>query len=228
MSKTLCQLLCMLMPLLSFVPGALDLFLISYGLAWMTIIVCSLEAPMGCGRQLCDALGVREDPEKILWDEEGNHVNITSDDMKKIGSFWKRALSRRLLRIAQRKHPNLLGVVCADMCASLKLLKGPAKFPRAELIQILTDGIWTQKIRAKMQEQGDSLCRLCRSEEETPAHIFLRCPHWAPHRKWSPMVQNGMERELCCLSELPFRGPWCHSTTPNRVESGASLLFPHP
>ena len=30
---------------------------------------------MECGNSFVMLLGVREDPEKILWDEEGNHVN---------------------------------------------------------------------------------------------------------------------------------------------------------
>ena len=39
----------------------------------------------------------------------------------------------------------------------------------------MTNGIWTQKLRAKMEE---GLSPFCNSGQETPEHIFLPCVHW--------------------------------------------------
>ena len=147
------------------------------------------RGPKGVWRQVCESLEITEGPGHVMTNVEGGQVRLLSDEMPKISAFWQRALARRLLRVGQQKHPNLAGVVKADLNASLKLLKGPSKLPRAELIQILTDAIWTQKIRAKMQPEASPVCLFCEQEDETPEHIFLRCPRWAPQRKWSPMVQ---------------------------------------
>ena len=85
--------------------------------------------------------------------------------------------------------------------------------PKAELIQILTDGIWTQKIRAKFDGSGSGLCTFCGREEETPAHILWRCERWRLMRHLSPQHDE----------EIAHASPACQNCL--LIDKGASQAF---
>ena len=86
-----------------------------------------------------------------------------------------------LSRAAQTRH-HLLGARGVDIKRTCQLTRKEGFRYRAELIQILSDGVWPQgkKYRCRLVDSGE--CPWCGQHEDLE-HIWYHCPQWNPFRK---------------------------------------------
>ena len=127
------------------------------------------KGPWSLWHSVLRDLQVTEEAGRLRHREE--EIEIFSTPWAKIKCFLGRTLQQRLLRIAAGKRPNMAGADEANLKLSLKNLRAVGGGAKVELIQILTDGLWTQKIRAKFDGTESGLCTFCGMRRK-PQPIF--------------------------------------------------------
>ena len=105
--------------------------------------------------------------------------------------FAKEVLEEGHLRshVAREKRPNLAAVLGCDQTLSAQLLCLYIGALRAELTQALTNGIWTQPLRAKIDTELAPECIFC-DQHVRETQVCFECPRLERLRTWAPEYQN--------------------------------------
>ena len=122
------------------------------------------------------------------------------------GHWLRNCLRNRLLRLADHARVRLRGAATIDIAQSVTLIRKMHPL-RQTLVAILTDGLWTMQRHRQAQHQESGLCPHCSESEETPEHIWLRCPHWASYRSLLAQWQADIESQPPCVRHCLLATP---------------------
>ena len=142
------------------------------------------RGPFGVWKTALEYLGLSEPAPLVLCDLRGQQCNVKHATKSKFMSFLIHASRIALLRQAGTTRRHLRDAEASDVPVSTYWVHRNFPF-RRELVQIITDGVWTQHVKSKIQGDVSEICSMRDSgHRETPEHIWRFCPRWEIHRKW--------------------------------------------